>query len=108
MNDPYEFIDHLILNGALEPGSINEDGEIMFSFTEKLKEVDPELHQAIIDDLYRMVMLLWQKDFIDLDILSDDPRITPTPKAASGEEREDLSPLEIAFLNEILRLSQVE
>lgn len=106
MEDPYEFIDHLILNGALEPGSVNEDGEMLFSFTEKLKEVDPAMYYAITEDYNRMVMLLWQQGFVNIDILSDDPRITPTHKAVSGEGREDLSTIEVAFLDEIIRLSQ--
>lgn len=105
MEDPYEFIDHLILNGALEPGSVNENGEILFSFTEKLREVDPGMYYAITEDFNRMVMLLWQRGFVEIDILSDDPRITATDKAISGKEREDLSPLEVAFLDEIVRLS---
>ena len=41
-------IDDLILSGALEPAGIDpESGEMLYNFTDKLKDVSPLLHQEV-------------------------------------------------------------
>ena len=42
-----DFIDALILNGALEVAAIDmETGEALYKFTDKLKEISPELYET--------------------------------------------------------------
>ena len=40
-----EMMDSLFLSGALEVSAVDENGEILYSFTNKLKEIDPYLEQ---------------------------------------------------------------
>ena len=45
-----EMINHLILQGALEMSGIDEEtGEMLYSITEKLKEVNPIIYDQLVD-----------------------------------------------------------
>ena len=45
MAEEDNIIDNLILQGALQPAGIDlETGEMLYNFTETLKEINPELH----------------------------------------------------------------
>lgn len=76
-----EFIDNLILAGALEPSGLDKDGEMLFSFTEKLAEVDPNLYKNMQEIFYEDIKFLWSHGFLDMDITDQNPTVKITEKA---------------------------
>lgn len=43
-------LDHLINQGAIEISDIDDNGEIVYSITDKLQEVHPELYLELRDE----------------------------------------------------------
>jgi hypothetical protein len=102
-----KIIDNLILDGGLEVSAMDEDtGELLYSFTPKIKDLMPDLYQEHIQTVNSEVMNLWEKGFINLDLFAKDPIITITPKALNKEEINGLSKQERWSLFEIIRLLQ--
>lgn len=102
-----KIINGLILDGALEVSATDEEtGELLYSFTSKIKEVMPDLYEEHVNAVNSEVMKLWEKGFVNLDLLIKDPVITLTPKALDAKEVETLSRQERWSLLEIIRLLQ--
>jgi hypothetical protein len=98
-------IDYLILNKALEVvGVDSKTGELLYAFTPKIKEVMPELYHEHLNHTNAEIMKLWEKGFINIDFLQDDPTATLTKKAFNKEEVSKL-PQDMQWgLEEIKRL----
>jgi hypothetical protein len=106
-NEEDKIINNLILDGGLEVSAMDEDtGELLYSFTPKIKELMPDLYEEHIRTVNSEVMNLWEKGFLNLDLFVKDPVITITPKALNKEEIEGLSKQERWSLFEIIRLLQ--
>lgn len=73
--DP-EMINGLILSGALEAAGVNEDGSLTYKFTEKAKDLVPELYNVFMENFYSSLMTLWEKGFINMDITQKNPTVT--------------------------------
>ena len=102
-----EMINKLILDGGLEVvASDNDTGELLYSFTPKIKEIMPDLYQEHMHNVNAEIMNLWEKGFINLDLFQPDPLITLTLKALDKEEVKVLSKQERWSLFEIVRLLQ--
>ena len=100
-----ELINNLILKGALEVSAVDKDtGEFLYSFTEKIKELMPNVYQEHLRSVNHEVMNLWEKGFLDIDLFSEDPIITITKKATSREAISTLSKEEKWSLSEVVRL----
>jgi hypothetical protein len=103
----YEFdeIDKLILNGGLEVAGIDiETGEPLYNFTEKLLEVNPELHKEILEYFSHETMSLWSEGFLDMDVTEKNPMVSLTPKALDEEEIKKLTKDKQYTLKEIIRV----
>lgn len=82
-----EFIDQLILQGAIEFAGVDPvTGEFLYNFTDKLRDVDSNLHSKFVDAFRQEVTLLWQKGFLDMDITKPNPVVRLTPKAFDEKE----------------------
>jgi hypothetical protein len=104
LSNPEEMIDFLILNGALEPSGIHEEtGEILFSFTEKLEEVSPEIFNKLIDSFQLEILELWKKGFIEIDITAESPLVSLTEKSLNIDARLELSEYEQATLDSVIK-----
>jgi hypothetical protein len=102
-----EIINELILNGGLEVSAMDQDtGEILYSFTPKIKELMPDLYQEHIQTVNHEVMNLWEKGFLNIDLFETDPIITITEKALNQKNIYALSKQEQWSLLEIIRLLQ--
>lgn len=100
-----EIINKLILNGGLEVSAMDQDtGEILYSFTPKIKELMPDLYQEHIQTVNHEVMNLWEKGFLEMDLFESDPTITITEKALNKKNVDTLSKQEQWSLLEIIRL----
>jgi len=104
-----DFIERLILAGALEVSGIDmETGEPLYNFTEKLKDVNPDLHSEVSTYFSRETMALWQYGFISMDITMPNPLIKVTPKAFDKQEVDKLDPQHQYSLKEIIRIIMSE
>ena len=100
-----ELIDGLILSGAIEVSAIDQNtGELLYSFTPKIKEIMPNLYKEHLLNVNSEVMNLWEKGFLDIDLMADDPIITITKKAMEKTSINTLSKEEKWSLSEIIRL----
>ena len=100
-----EIINKLILNGGIEVSAMDQDtGEILYSFTPKIKELMPDLYQEHIQTVNQEVMNLWEKGFLEMDLFQSDPIITITEKALNKKYVDTLSKQEQWSLLEIIRL----
>jgi hypothetical protein len=106
MSEPEEdIINKLILDNALEVVGIDKsNGEFLYAFTPKIKDVMPELYKDHLDFVNSEIMVLWEKGYLNVDFLSDDPEVTVTDKAFIQKELDKLSKQELWSLEEIKRL----
>jgi hypothetical protein len=100
-----EIIDHLILKGGLEVAGIDpESGEMLYAFTPKVKEIMPELYHDHLNFVNDELMVLWEKGYVDIDFLKDDPLIYISDKSYDPEEVKKLSKQEKWSLQELKRV----
>lgn len=103
--DDDKIFEDLILSGALEPAGIDiETGEILYNFTEKLKDVSPSLHNEFSTYFSTEVSGLWENGFLDMDITQVNPSITLTAKALDPDEVSKLEKNRQYTLKEIVRI----
>lgn len=101
--EDFIFMD-LIENGAIEYAGINEEGEPVYNFTEKLKDINPDLFNIHQTQLNREVMFLWEQGFITVDLLQDNPDVGLTEKSFDKKSVEMLDDIYKTVLKEIKRI----
>ena len=75
-------IDELILSGALEPAGIDPDtGEMLYNFTNKLKDIHPLLHKEVNNLFSSHVMKLWELGMVTMNVMDENPIVNLTEKA---------------------------
>lgn len=100
-----EIIDHLILAGGIEVAGVDpESGEMLYSFTPKVKEIMPELYDDHLNFVNAELMVLWEKGYVDIDFLKDDPLISLNEKSYNPAEVRKLSKQERWSLQELKRV----
>jgi hypothetical protein len=98
-------IDYLLLNGGLEVVGLDSDnGEFLYAFTPKIKELMPELYEEHIGDVNKNVLKLWEMGYLEIDFMQQDPVITLGAKSFDLVEVSKLSKDDQWHLNEIKRL----
>ena len=99
-----QIVDNLILEGGIEFAGIDsETGEMLYSLTPKIKDLMPDLYEEHINFVNNELMALWEKGFIDIDFLSDDPLIYIGDKFYDNDEVMKLSREEQWSLKELKR-----
>ena len=81
MDEDLSKLDELILNGGLEIAGLTESGSFLYKFTDKLKDIDPELHSHMMSTMYDQIMFLWENGFITMDVTQENPTVSFTKKA---------------------------
>lgn len=98
-------IDYLILNGGIEVAGIDcQVGEFLYSFTPKIKDLMPELYEEHIRDVNSHILNLWEKGFLSINFMEDDPTVNISEKGLDPEEISKLPEENQWHLNEIKRL----
>lgn len=95
---------NLIDKGAVAFEGLDETGEPIYRFTEKLQEVAPDLYKMHMSMLNAEVMALWEKGFIDMDLFEENPIVKLTAKAFNKNEVETLNETLYDFLKQIKRI----
>jgi hypothetical protein len=99
-----KIIDQLILDGGLEVAGVDpETGEMLYAFTPKVKDLMPELYNDHLNFVNDELMVLWEKGYVNIDFLRDDPLISLTPKSDDPEQTSKLSKQERWSLQELKR-----
>jgi hypothetical protein len=100
-----EIIDYLILEGGIEVAGVDPNTqEMLYAFTPKLKEIMPELYHDHLNFVNDELMVLWEKGYVDIDFLKDDPLISISDKSYDPEEVKKLSKQERWSLQELKRV----
>jgi hypothetical protein len=103
--DENELIEELILKGALEVVGFDSDNkELLYSITEKMKEVMPEIYEDHMNFVNKGMLELWEKGFININMFEEDPTVTLTEKASDKKELSKLTKEEYWSINELKRL----
>jgi hypothetical protein len=84
------WIEKLILDGAIEIAGVDENGELLYNFTDKLKEIDPVLYDKAFASMYDDARILWMKGFLEMDITDPNPIVQLNRKSFIREEIEEL------------------
>ena len=104
-----QIIDNLILEGGLEIAGVDpETGEMLYSFTPKVKDLMPELYNDHLNFVNDELMVLWEKGYVNIDFLRDDPLISLSNKAYDQSEIDKLSKQEKWSLQELKRVVRSE
>lgn len=99
-----DMLDKLILDGSVEVAGIDiESGNFVYNFTPQLKENNPELFDSVMSVFYSIVMQLWERGYVDVDLEDEDPMVTLTAKGESLEAVEDLDKMQREVLNSIIK-----
>ena len=96
-------IDDLISSGALEVVGVDESGEILYNFTDKLGDLYPELQSAVNNLFSIQMMQLWELGIIAMDVTEENPIVTLTDKAFDQELINSLDEDLLHTLNEAKR-----
>lgn len=103
--DDQTAIDYLLLNGGLQVAGVDEKtGEFLYTFTPKIKDIMPELYHEHMNHVNGELMRLWEKGFINIDLMAENPIVTLAPKALNIEEVSKLSKEDQWSIEEIKRL----
>lgn len=96
-----KLFDKLILEGGMEFAGVDSDGEILYSFTQKLAEINPDLHNSFMSRLREDLSILWVNGFVEFDVTSSDPLIVLTDLAFNKEKLAGLSSNLIQIINNL-------
>lgn len=103
--DEYETIDYLILNGGLDfKGFDPISQEPLYSFTPKIKDLMPQLYEEHMNSINHEVMTLWEKGYLNLDLMAKEPLISLSEKSFDQNAIESLPSTERHSLEEIKRV----
>jgi len=108
-NEEDDQFSYLLFSGAVEICGIDEQsGEMLFRFTEKLKDVDPLLYKKMTDSFYKELLSLWEKGFIAMDITEENPAVSITEKALSALDVGELNIEQRLQLEDIIKKTSEE
>lgn len=103
MIDPEELIDALILEGALLIEGIDqESGQMIFSITDKMQEIAPEIYREFEETLHKTVLSLWENGFLNMNVMDAEPKVSPTEYALDRNTWKGLTNEELHVMNTIM------
>lgn len=98
-----EFL-NLLESGAVEISGIDtKTGDMLYRFTDNLKDIDPTLYNAMTEAFYKDLLSLWEKGYLSMDITLENPIVSATQKAIDSIGVEHLSDDEKSYLEQILK-----
>jgi hypothetical protein len=91
-NESYNEIDFLILNGALEVIGLDDNGEFLYAFTDKIMEMLPDLKEEVSKTYVEEIDTLWELGYLNMDISKENPSVTLTNMAYNDKMVSELPP----------------
>lgn len=99
-----KMIEKLILAGGIQVAGINQNGELLYQFTPKIKELNKEVYEDHLNFVNSEVMKLWESGFVDIDLFAKEPIVTLTAKAFRPDAVTSLTDQQKWSLEEIKRI----
>ncbi len=88
-----QIITDLILSGGIEVAGLDpETNEPLYQFTEKLQDANPEMAASIQELFHMHVMALWERGFLDMNPMEENPMVTLTEFALDEDAIKTLHP----------------
>jgi hypothetical protein len=99
-------VEELILEGIVEVSGIDsESGQFLYSFTDKVKQVLPEMLEKRLKNIHSKILFFWRMGFIDIDDpRSSNPVVMLSDKAFDEDAVDQLPEDKRVDLEEIKRL----
>jgi len=78
-----ELLSEFIAKGAIEVEGIDsETGEFLYRITDKMKDVNKQIYDEHMNNIYVDTMYFWERGFVDIDdFTSSNPKVSLTSKA---------------------------
>lgn len=92
-----ELFNELVESGAVELSAMDQNGNPLYSFTDKIFEIAPRFAKQLENAFHEDMMMLWEQNFLEMDVTLENPVVKITTKATDPEE--------IAKLPEDLRIT---
>ena len=107
-NEFSEVLDDLVQQGALEiVGIDSKTGDFLYTFTEKLADINPNFYNAMLDDFHSSIMRLWEYGFFSMDVTEKNPVVKVTEKIFDETALGQLSDNDRTILDDVLnKMSQ--
>lgn len=104
-DDSTDIVDMLILSGAIEVSGIDpSNGEFLYTMSPKMAEIMPDVYEEHLTEVNRGIMALWEKGFLDVEVLQENPTVRLTDKAFDEEALLNMSQEDFNNLKEIKRI----
>lgn len=86
-------LEKMILEGAVEFAGIDsETGEMLYSFSDKMKDLYPAMFNDAQNFFNQLIYNLWEQGFVSMDITEENPMVRITEKALNEEAVAGLKP----------------
>lgn len=86
-----ELFNDLIDSGAVELTALDQNGNPLYSFTDKIFEIAPKFARQLENAFHEDMMTLWELNFLEMDVTLLNPVVRITDKAKNPEEVSRLS-----------------
>lgn len=91
-NHSDDIFEEMILDGIIEPSAMDtETGEMLYSFTDKARELMPEMWSRAQQIFNDTIMFLWEQGFLNINMSDADPVVSVAPKALDESAVAELS-----------------
>lgn len=102
-------LEKLILDGMVEFAGLDKrTGEMLYSFTDKAIQSDPDFFTNTMETQIRDIYTLWELGFLDMNIAEENPLVRIT-KRALDEEAVGSLPTDLRLaLEQIIEMSRIE
>ena len=104
MNKDSNEIEKLILAGGLQVAGVDENGELLYQFTPKMKDINKHLYEDHLNFVNSEIMKLWESGYVNIDLFAEEPIVTLTKKAFIPDALAKLTKQQRWSLEEIKRL----
>lgn len=101
LNFDEEYLEKLILEGIVEFAGLDNNGEMLYSFTPDLETKAPGIHKIVQELHMQDIYYLWSSGFLEMDVTDTNPLVTPSAKALDEEELDKLPPALRLLLEQI-------
>lgn len=99
-----EMLEKLILDGSVEVAGVDmETGSFVYNFTPQLKDNNPEIFDSVMSIFYSIVLQLWERGYLDIDLEDEDPLIMLTDKGENLEDLDNLDKMQKEVLKSIVK-----
>ena len=107
-DDSDEVLEKLILDGMVEfAGLDKKTGEMLYSFTEKAAESNPNFVEDVLNSQIKDIYRLWELGFLNMNIMEPNPLVKITEKALDEKEI-DMLPTQLRLaLEQIVEISRI-